>query len=56
MPLSGDPKGNRDTEVATVPPEPIHLHPGIAGRGDLNPAMHGWSNPVARVTIERLDD
>jgi Spondin_N len=56
VPLSGDPNGNRDTEVATVPPEPIHLHPGIAGSGDLSPAMHGWSNPVARVTIERLVD
>ncbi len=56
MPLSGDPNGNRDAEVATVPPGPIHLHPGIAGSGDLSPAMHGWSNPVARVTIARLDD
>jgi hypothetical protein len=56
VPLSGDPNGNRDTDVATVPPEPIHLHPGIAGSGDLSPAMHGWSNPVARVTIGRLDD
>lgn len=56
VPLSGDPNGNRDTQVATVPPEAIHLHPGIAGSGDLSRAMHGWSNPVARVTIERLDD
>lgn len=32
----------------------IHHHPGIQGVADLDPAVHGWSNPVARITIERV--
>ena len=53
--LPGDPGGNRDKEVATTPPQPIQLHPGIKGNGDLTIAMHGWTDPVARVTITRQD-
>ncbi len=48
------PSPNHDAEVATIPPEPIHLHPGITGVGDLSFAMHGWTNPVAKVTITRV--
>lgn len=48
------PSPNRDAQVATIPPEAIHHHPGITGVGDLSPALHGWTNPVARVTITRL--
>jgi hypothetical protein len=33
--------------------ELIRMHPGIAGTGDLNPAVYGWSGPVARIQIER---
>jgi Spondin_N len=33
--------------------ELIRMHPGIAGTGDLNPAVYGWSDPVARIQIER---
>lgn len=51
--LPGDPGGNRDKEVATTPPQPIGPHPGIKGTGDLTVAMHGWTDPVARVTIAR---
>lgn len=29
-------------------------HPGVAGVGDLDPAVHGWDGPVARITIERI--
>lgn len=52
--LAGDPNGNRDAEVATNPAEPIRIHPGIAGTGDLSVAKHGWTDPVARVTVERI--
>jgi hypothetical protein len=31
----------------------IRMHPGIAGVGDLNPAVYGWTGPVARIAIER---
>jgi hypothetical protein len=53
-PLPGDPDGNRDAEVATDPAEKIAHHPGISGAGELG-AAHAWSDPVAEVTIERID-
>jgi hypothetical protein len=53
-PLPGDPDGNRDSEVATVPAEVIQHHAGIQGVGELSIAQHGWSDPVASVTIERI--
>lgn len=44
----------RNAEVATIPPEPIAPHPGILGVGQLDPALVGWTDPVARLTIERI--
>ncbi len=32
----------------------IHIHNGIQGGADLDPAIHGWLNPVVAITIERL--
>ena len=30
----------------------IRMHPGVqAGMGDLDPAVHGWTGPVAKITI-----
>ena len=55
FPLVGDPNGNRDAEVASSPAEPIRHHPGIAGIGDLSVANHGWTDPVAQVTVDRID-
>jgi hypothetical protein len=54
--LSSDPDGNIDADAAvdTNPPQPIRFHPGIQGTGDLKPALHGWADPVAMVTIERM--
>jgi len=54
--LAGDPNGNEDVTVATVPPQPIAHHPGIAGIADLSVSLHGWHDPVAKVTITRLDN
>ena len=34
--------------------EPIAMHDGILGVGDLDPATWGWEGPVARVTVRRL--
>ena len=31
----------------------IYIHTGIQARGSLDPAMHDWRNPVARVQIKR---
>jgi hypothetical protein len=33
--------------------ELIRMHPGITGVGDLNPAVYGWTGPVARIRVER---
>ena len=33
----------------------VHVHAGIHGIGDLAPADHDWRNPVARVTVHRVD-
>ncbi|MDQ4078414.1 MAG: spondin domain-containing protein [Chloroflexota bacterium] len=33
----------------------IHHHEGIEGDDDLVPAIHGWTNPVAEITITRVN-
>lgn len=32
----------------------VTLHPGIAGVGNLDPDIHGWTNPVATIEIRRV--
>jgi len=29
-------------------------HAGINGGADLQPAVHGWGDPVAKIVIERM--
>jgi hypothetical protein len=48
-PCCGNPLQGTDTQ------EPIAPHPGILGIGDLDPAVYGWSEPVAKVTIRRVN-
>lgn len=31
----------------------VHHHEGIMGNGDLDPAIHGWANPVSMLTVRR---
>ncbi len=33
----------------------VHIHAGIHGIGDLNPAIRDWRNPVAKITIRRTN-
>jgi hypothetical protein len=56
--LPGDPDGNLESGpgVTTDPPERIRHHPNIQGGGELSVALHGWSDPVAKVTVELLHD
>ena len=49
-PVAVPPDGNNRTPTSDV----IAPHPGIAGVGDLDPASHGWVEPVARITIRRV--
>ena len=30
-------------------------HPGVIGGVDLDPSVHGWNDPVAKIIIERID-
>jgi hypothetical protein len=46
LPMDGD------SRVATS--EMIHHHPGIMGNADLSKSAHGWNDPVAKITIERV--
>ncbi|NNG16568.1 MAG: hypothetical protein HKM89_08810 [Gemmatimonadales bacterium] len=50
-PVSGPAGGGARTPTSDV----IAPHAGIQGGADLDPAQHGWSEPVARVTIQRVD-
>lgn len=56
-PLTGVDSGGQGTGMtnpALAENGVIHHHPGIQGIADLDPAVHGWNNPVARITIERV--
>jgi hypothetical protein len=50
---SGEP-GTGTSNPALAEGGVIHHHPGIAGGADLVPAVHGWSDPVAEITVERV--
>jgi hypothetical protein len=50
---SGEP-GTGMSNPALVEGGVIEHHPGIAGGEDLVPNVHGWADPVARITVERI--
>jgi hypothetical protein len=33
----------------------VHIHPGIKGVGDLDPNVWNWENPVAKITISKVN-
>jgi hypothetical protein len=51
--VSSDDEGTGTSNPALAEDEVIRHHPGIQGGHDLIPDIHGWTDPVARVTIER---
>jgi hypothetical protein len=56
--LIGDSSGEPGTGVsdpALAEGGVIHHHPGIEGGSDLKPGIHGWSDPVARIEVERTE-
>lgn len=57
-PLPGDPDGNLESGpgVTTDPAERIRHHPNIQGTGELSILKHSWTDPVAKVTVEPLDE
>lgn len=50
---SGEP-GTGTSNPALAEGGVIHHHPGIGGGADLVPAVHGWTDPVAGITVERV--
>jgi hypothetical protein len=50
---SGEP-GTGTSNPALAEGGVIHHHPGIAGGADLVPEVHGWTDPVAEITVERV--
>ena len=50
---SGEP-GTGSSNPALAEGGVIHHHPGIAGGADLAPTIHGWTDPVAEITVERV--
>jgi hypothetical protein len=56
--LSGvetDDMGTGTSDPTIAEDEVIRKHPGIRGGVDLAPLVHGWEDPVGRITIERID-
>lgn len=52
------PAGSDDTGTGSSDPDlaengVIHHHEGIEGDADLDPDVHDWENPVAKVTVRR---
>lgn len=57
-PLTGvmsDSPGSGTSDPALAENGVIRHHPGIVGDDDLIAGLHGWTDPVARVTVRRLD-
>lgn len=54
--LGGVPGEDAGTGVSDPAPAEggvIRHHPGIQGGEDPTPAIHGWSDPVAKITVVR---
>jgi Spondin_N len=50
---SGEP-GTGTSNPALAENGVIRHHPGVLGGADLVPAVHGWTDPVAEITVERV--
>ncbi|NIP59713.1 MAG: hypothetical protein GWM92_15465 [Gemmatimonadetes bacterium] len=50
---SSDP-GTGTSDPALAEGGVVHHHPGIVGDDDLDAELHGWENPVAKVTVKRV--
>ncbi len=51
--IPGPPCGNPFVRVTDGAEGFVHVHPGITGRGDLDPAARGWLNPVVEIRFVR---
>ena len=54
--VSSDDDGTGMTDPLLAEQGVIIPHVGIIGGDDLLPDVHGWSDPVAKIVIERMPD
>ncbi len=47
--------GGTNNNAGIETSDPIMHHPGVQGTGDLTVGAHGWSDPVVKITIVRVD-
>jgi hypothetical protein len=52
--VSSDDAGTGASNPALAEGGVIHHHPGVGGGTDLLQAVHGWTDPVAEITVERV--
>jgi hypothetical protein len=50
----GPTMGSADGNARTATNRSVRYHRGIKGGADLDPALHGWKGPIARVTVRRI--
>lgn len=53
--LLGPVTGPAGGGARTATSEAVAPHAGIQGGADLNQALHGWDDPVAMITVQRVD-
>lgn len=52
--IPGPPCGNPGNPDVADAEGYVHVHRGIHGGADLDPAQHDWRNPVAKIVVSRL--
>lgn len=52
--IPGPPCGNPFQHDGNPPEGYVHIHAGIHGIADLDPAVHDWRNPVTKITIRPI--
>lgn len=52
--IASDDPGIGMSEPGIAEQDVVRMHPGIGGGDDLDPSVHGWADPVARVTVTRV--
>ena len=52
--IPGPPCGNPNVRDTADAEGFVHIHGGIHGIGDLDPATYDWRNPVVEIRIERV--
>ena len=54
--IPGPPCGNGGVRATDGAEGYVHIHAGIHGlTEDLDPAMHDWRNPVAKITVRKMN-